>query len=211
MPSISDIEHYDVVVVGAGWYGLVTAHTFLKLAPESRLSCHRRQQDHWRSMERGENFHKPVIHSVDFGSWRHRIESDAVNRATVVGASKSSYDTVYNLLKSGEKIDWIIRKSNSGPFSLFAPTFMRLWHISDHISTRLAASFSPSIMNISGHWNMFLQRTAPGQFITRLYWQVATALASQYAQFSKSEHTQYLRPWPHHDGLFWGGSMTNGD
>ncbi|KAM5462049.1 FAD-dependent monooxygenase dep4 [Microsporum ferrugineum] len=98
-----------------------------------------------------DNFHKPVIHSLDFGSWRHHIESDAVNRATVVGASKSSYDTVYNLLKPGKKIDWIIRKSNSGPFSLFAPTFMGLWHISDHISTRIAASFSPSIMNISGH------------------------------------------------------------
>ncbi|KAM5452532.1 hypothetical protein MaudCBS49596_003350 [Microsporum audouinii] len=245
MPSISDIEHYDVAVVGAavflviddsktiggvwseeriyptlyaqicyplfeysfypmknenispdGFISGTAIHNYLvSFARDHGLLGRTRLETRVVAVERGSNgsgwilevnngplieynFHKPVIHSLDFGSWRHHIESDAVNRATVVGASKSSYDTVYNLLKSGKEIAWIIRKSNSGPFSLFAPTFMGLWHISDHISTRLAASFSPSIMNISGHWNMFLQRTAPGQFITRLYWQVATALAS---------------------------------
>ncbi|KAL6229643.1 hypothetical protein BDW75DRAFT_249454 [Aspergillus navahoensis] len=140
-----------------------------------------------------ENFHKPVIHSLDIASNLSLIESDAIQRATVVGASKSSYDTVYQLLKAGKKVDWIIRPSASGAFSIFAPTFMGLWHISDHISTRFASSFSPSIMSSTGRWNSFLQRTVVGRSLMSLYW-----------QFGDSEHTEYLRPWPHTDGLFWG-------
>ncbi len=32
-----------------------------------------------------------------------------IDRATVVGAAKSSYDTVYLLLAAGKKVNWIIR------------------------------------------------------------------------------------------------------
>ncbi|KAK8102441.1 hypothetical protein PG984_015587 [Apiospora sp. TS-2023a] len=36
MPRINEQE-YDVVIVGAGWYGLIAAHTYLQLAPETNL------------------------------------------------------------------------------------------------------------------------------------------------------------------------------
>ncbi|KAJ5254793.1 cofactor FMO1 FAD enzyme [Penicillium chrysogenum] len=151
-----------------------------------------------------ENFHKPVIHSLDIAPNLSLIESDVIQRATVVGASKSSYDTVYQLLKAGKKVDWVIRPSASGAFSMFAPTFMGLWHISDHISTRFASSFSPSIMSCNGLWDNFLQRSVIGRSLMRVYWQVATGLAVRYARFGDDEHTEHLRPWPHTDGLFWG-------
>ncbi|CAI7658403.1 unnamed protein product [Penicillium glandicola] len=151
-----------------------------------------------------EGFDKPVIHSLEIAGNLTRIHSDEVQRATVVGASKSSYDTVYQLLKAGKKVDWVFRESSSGPFSIFAPTFMGLWHISNHIATRFASSFSPSIMSTSGYWNGFLQRSIAGRSLMKLYWGFATGLASQYARFSDSSHTEHLRPWPHADGLFWG-------
>ncbi|KAE8142277.1 hypothetical protein BDV38DRAFT_278444 [Aspergillus pseudotamarii] len=108
------------------------------------------------------------------------------------------------LLKAGKKVDWIIRPSASGAFSIFAPTFMGLWHTSDHISTRFASSFSPTIMSCTGLWDSFWQRTMFGRSLTRVYWPVATGLAAGYARFGDSEHTEHLRPWPHTDGLFWG-------
>jgi dimethylaniline monooxygenase (N-oxide forming) len=147
-----------------------------------------------------ENFHKPVIHSLDIAPNLSLIESDVIQRATVVGASKSSYDTVYQLLKAGKKVDCVIRPSASGAFSMFAPTFMGLWHISDHISTRFASSFSPSIMSCNGLWDNFLQRSVIGRSLMRVYWQVATGLAVRYARFGDDEHTEHLRPWPHTDG-----------
>ncbi|WEW58623.1 FAD-dependent monooxygenase dep4 [Emydomyces testavorans] len=148
-------------------------------------------------------FEKPVIHTWQIGEYLDHIEHH-VERATVVGASKSAYDTMFQLLRAGKKVDWIIRDSASGPFSIYAPTFMGLWNIVDHISTRMAANFSPSIMNTSGFWYHFLQRTIVGRGLTNVYWRTATYLSARYAEYPKSEHTRNLRAKPHSDGLFWG-------
>ncbi|EER28767.1 Flavin-binding monooxygenase-like family protein [Coccidioides posadasii C735 delta SOWgp] len=148
-------------------------------------------------------FEKPVIHTWQIGQYLGHIE-EYVQRASVVGASKSAYDMVFHLLNAGKKVDWIIRDGPSGPFSIYAPTFMGLWNIVDHISTRMAANFSPSIMNTSGFWYYFLQRTIAGRGIINVYWRIATYLSARHADYSKSEHTQGLRAQPKQDGLFWG-------
>ncbi|KAJ5373768.1 cofactor FMO1 FAD enzyme [Penicillium concentricum] len=51
------------------------------------------------------SFDKTVIHSLEIAGSLARIESDKIQRATVVGASRSSYDTVYQLLKARKKVD----------------------------------------------------------------------------------------------------------
>lgn len=145
------------------------------------------------------NFEKPVIHSLHIGD-RLDYTAKNVQRATVVGRSKSSYDAVFQLLNAGKKVDWIMRDSVSGPFSIYAPTFMGLWNIADHISTRMASNFSPCIMNTSGFWYHFLQRTLMGRAVTNLYWRTATYLSAQYAGYSKSEDAEKLRPRPRSDG-----------
>ena len=140
-------------------------------------------------------FEKPIIHSQQIGVHLDHINNHA-QRATVVGAAKSSYDTVFLLLKAGKKVDWIMRESPSGPLSISAPTFIGLWNTVDHISTRMAASFSPSIMNTSGFWYSFLQRTVMGRALTKLYWRTSTHLSAQHAGYSKSEDAEKLRPTP---------------
>lgn len=141
-------------------------------------------------------FGKPIIHSQQIGVHLDHIDSH-VQRATVIGAAKSSFDTVFLLLKAGKKVDWIIRESPSGPVAISAPTFIGLWNTVDHVSTRMAASFSPSIMNISGFWYSFLQRTVIGRAITKLYWRTSTYLSAQHAGYSKSENAEKLRPIPY--------------
>ena len=37
MNSSDSTENFDVVIIGAGWYGLIAAWTFLRLAPATRL------------------------------------------------------------------------------------------------------------------------------------------------------------------------------
>lgn len=145
------------------------------------------------------NFEKPVIHSLEISSYLDDIAKN-VQRATVVGRSKSSYDAVYQLLKQGKKVDWVIRDGPAGPFSIYAPTFMGLWNISDHISTRLASYFSPCIMNTSGFWYNILQRSWIGHAVMDAYWMVANFLSVQYAEYSKSPQAEILRPRPYRDG-----------
>lgn len=145
------------------------------------------------------NFEKPVIHSLEIGDRLDHIASQ-VQRATVIGRSKSSYDTVFQLLNAGKQVDWVMRDSVSGPFSIYAPRFMGLWNIADHISTRLASNFSPCIMNTSGFWYFFLQRTMMGRAITNVYWRTATYLSARYAGYSKSDNAEKLRPRPRSDG-----------
>lgn len=147
-----------------------------------------------------EGFETPIIHSQQLGVHLDHIH-DNVRRATVVGAAKSSYDTVFMLLKAGKKVDWIMRDSPSGPLSISAPTFIGLWNTVDHVSTRMAASFSPSIMNTSGFWYSFLQRTMVGRALTKVYWRTSTYLSAEHAGYSRSKDAEKLRPKPYGYGF----------
>lgn len=150
-----------------------------------------------------EGFQSPVVHSQVMGEHLSWIEKNC-KRTTVIGGAKSAFDTVYMLIKAGQKVDWVIRESLSGPLSLSAPTFIGLWSTVDHVSTRMAASFSPSIMNTSGFWYRLLQRTCPGRALTRMYWRVSTFLSAQHAAYGANDQMEKLRPQPHGYGMFWG-------
>ncbi|KAK8136725.1 hypothetical protein PG984_004665 [Apiospora sp. TS-2023a] len=150
-----------------------------------------------------ETFARPIIHSQVMGEHLPQIAENC-RRTTVVGAAKSAFDTVYMLVKAGQKVDWVMRDSPSGPLSLSAPTFIGLWSTVDHVSTRMAASFSPSIMNTSGFWYNFLQRSTPGLALTKLYWRVSTYLSSDHAQYDANDDMDKLRPQPREYGMFWG-------
>ena len=61
-----------------------------------------------------EGFEKPIIHSAQIGPQMEYLIGPNVQRATVLGAAKSAYDTVFLLLKAGKEVDWIIREDGSG-------------------------------------------------------------------------------------------------
>ncbi|KAK0644425.1 hypothetical protein B0T16DRAFT_460485 [Cercophora newfieldiana] len=307
MPGLS-IENFDVVVVGAGWNGLIAAYTYLQLAPEAHLvivdngrtiggtwskekiypnlyaqiNTPKFEYTMWPMKREGvsdlgyisattvneylvsfadefglsqrtrlnttvvgvdrakdgkrwavtvnngpdlicekliyatgptssaiipqwpkDGFLRPVVHSQVMGEHLPWIEQNCT-RTTVIGGAKSAFDTVYMLIKAGQKVDWIMRDSPSGPMSLSAPTFVGLWSTVDHVSTRMASSFSPSIMNTSGFWYHFLQRSSPGLALTKFYWRVSTYLSSSHANYGANENMEKLRPQPHDSGMFWG-------
>ncbi|KAA8649432.1 uncharacterized protein ATNIH1004_002103 [Aspergillus tanneri] len=301
-------ETYDVVVIGAGWTGLISAYTYLQLAPDSKLlivddggtigGCWNREKIYpnlyaqinppkfeysmWPMKPEGvtkdgyipadtiheylnsfaeefklvqrtrlntrvleidriadrrrwsitvnnganllcekliyatgptsnpivprfpsDGFTSPVVHSQVIGEHLQWIEKNC-RRVTVVGGAKSAFDTVYMLVKAGQHVDWLVRDSPSGVAAMAAPTVLGLWSNVDHVATRMAANFSPSIMNTSGFWYHFLQRTYIGRAITRLYWRVPTFLAEQHAGYSANEQLGKLRPHPPGAGMFWG-------
>ncbi|RYP76536.1 hypothetical protein DL770_007207 [Monosporascus sp. CRB-9-2] len=131
------------------------------------------------------------------------VGADKVNRATVVGAAKSSLDTVYLLLRAGKKADWIIRDEGAGPIAMGPPTILGIWNTVDMLSTRAMASFSPSIMNTSGFWYRAIHRTWPGRLLAKGFWRVANFLADYAAGYSSDENFAKLRPTPYGYGMFW--------
>lgn len=90
---------------------------------------------HWPK----KSFNRPIIHSSEVGTSMETLRG--IDRATVVGAAKSSYDTVYLLLAAGKSVDWIIREDGSGPLAITPPRYFG-FNAVDLCSTRAAASFS---------------------------------------------------------------------
>ncbi|KAK5999101.1 FAD-dependent monooxygenase DEP4 [Cladobotryum mycophilum] len=150
------------------------------------------------------NFNSPIIHSCETGT--HLDDFKNIKSATVVGGAKSSYDTVFLLLKAGKKVDWIIREDGSGPLAIAPPTIFGLMHTIDLIGSRFCALFGASIMSTDGAGHQFFQRTFLGQFIAWLFWLVANWVADRYAGYSKSENAKKLRPMPAGNGIYWANS-----
>ncbi|ORY03476.1 hypothetical protein BCR34DRAFT_545124 [Clohesyomyces aquaticus] len=308
MPSQND---YDVIIVGAGWYGLIAAYTYLELAPGTRLlivddgesiggvwnteriypnlfaqvghglfeysfypmkkegltkdryisgkTIHdylqsfaedfdlvrriklrttvtdaRNVDGSWILTLNGDDktrisstklivasgvtsgpyvpdfpkdgFAKPIIHSGQIGTQIAHLTSPDVQRATVLGAAKSAYDTVFLLLKAGKSVDWIIREDGSGPLAIMPPKLAGLVNTVDIMGTRALASFSPAILNTSGVWYKFLQKSSIGNSLTKMFWRSVTWMAEWQAGYSKSANTEKLRPIPSGYGIFWANS-----
>ena len=112
-------------------------------------------------------FKGPVRHHKDFGEVSKSLlnTSDCKNFA-VVGARKSATDMVYESVKKGKSVSWIIRKDGEGPALFFtAPGEGRYEHSTEKGATILNAFFSPS----SFMPNLWLARLIHGTNLGRNY------------------------------------------
>ncbi|KAL9634718.1 MAG: hypothetical protein Q9164_003924, partial [Protoblastenia rupestris] len=153
-----------------------------------------------------DNFHKPVIHSGQIGTSLESLQGPDTQRATVVGAAKSSYDTVFLLIKSGKKVDWIIREDGSGPLAIMPPRLMGVLNTVDVMATRALASFSPAILNTRGVWYKCLHKTRVGRFMVKAFWRTVAGMAESHAGYHRNVNAAKLRPIPHGYGIFWANS-----
>lgn len=143
-----------------------------------------------------EHFTKPIIHSSQLGASVKTLEGPSIQRAVVVGAAKSAYDTVFLLLKAGKKVDWVIRKDGSGPLAIMPPRLLGGLNTIDVMATRAMACFSPAIHSASGICYHFLHRTRLGRAVTKTFWRNVTRAAEWHAGYSKSANAEKLRPIP---------------
>ncbi len=144
------------------------------------------------------NFNVPVIHSCETGT--HLEPLRHIQSATVVGGAKSSYDTVFLLLKAGKKVDWIIRDDGSGPLALMPPTLLGIVNTMDVVTTRMVGMLGSSIMATEGSGYRFFQKTVVGRSIAKTVWQTINLIAERHAGYAKSPNAQKLRPLPHGNG-----------
>ncbi|KAI4125167.1 MAG: hypothetical protein LQ338_004422 [Usnochroma carphineum] len=107
-------------------------------------------------------FVNPIIHQKDFGR-SDLLSSSAIKRITILGAAKSAADLVYDCVKAGKSVTWIIRRTGTGP-GIFVPApSRRSASASYSIGTlRIVATLTPSLFNADSWWNRILQRSQLG-------------------------------------------------
>lgn len=140
------------------------------------------------------NFTTPIIHSAEVGS--HLDALSKIKRVTVVGAAKSAYDTVFLLLDSGIRVNWVIREDGSGPLAIMPPTLLGIVHTMDVVATGLIGHLGSSIMRTKGVAYQFFNRTSVGRVIANSIWKTVTMIAGMHAGYDKSPNAQKLKPYP---------------
>ena len=91
-------------------------------------------------------FKGPIYHHKSFGDIsKTLLDSPDCRRVAVLGAGKSATDMVYESVKKGKDVSWIIRKNGEGPALFFtAPGGGRYENSTERGATRMSAYFSPS-------------------------------------------------------------------
>lgn len=111
-----------------------------------------------------ENFDGPIIHTLNYGKSKFH-ERDDIKTVAVIGGGKSAADMVYNNVKLGRQVKWIIRSSGKGPgvFLDVKMKFASIRNAADLAYVRFAATLLalPGLQPAS-FWQSFLYSTRIG-------------------------------------------------
>ncbi|KAL8703092.1 MAG: hypothetical protein Q9201_003729 [Fulgogasparrea decipioides] len=117
-----------------------------------------------------EHFENPIIHLKDFGQ-SNILASTSIKKITVLGAAKSASDLVYDSVKAGKTVTWIIRAKGTGPGFFLSPegsVSLRTIHLI--ATSRIISTLSPSLLNPDSWWNRILQRSKMGRKQMAKFW-----------------------------------------
>jgi dimethylaniline monooxygenase (N-oxide forming) len=110
-------------------------------------------------------FSGKIIHSLNYGE-SNVIEDPTVLHVAVFGGGKSAADMVYEAVKAGKTVSWVIRKTGDGSTvpGFFAPPDVPTpyQNVGFAAQTRLMSSLQPSFINKDTWWTWFLHRTSYG-------------------------------------------------
>jgi hypothetical protein len=113
------------------------------------------------------DFSGPIVHTLEYG--RSKVyEREDIKSVAVIGGGKSAADMVYENVKAGRRVKWIIRASGKGP-GAFLDVKIRgvgVHNASELSLIRLAASILtlPGLQPASS-WQRFLYNTRLGSWV----------------------------------------------
>ena len=136
------------------------------------------------------SFEGTIVHSENFGE-SNIISSETAKHVAVIGAGKSAADMVYEAVKAGKTVSWIIRKTGTGP-GFFAPIDMKTPYRNglEAAQTRVMSSLQPSILNPDTLWGWFLHSTVFGAAIIKWLFSRLDAVVRKRADYRGRKSTQ---------------------
>lgn len=113
-----------------------------------------------------EYFQGKIIHSIDFGQ-SDIVQDKSIQHVAVIGAGKSAADMVYETVKAGKTISWIIRKTGNGSLgaAALAPIDLPTPYKNgvEASQARIMASLQPCyLIPYRSWWTWFLHSTTLG-------------------------------------------------
>lgn len=135
------------------------------------------------------DFEGTILHQKDYGRFTAQQPSQRQN-IVVLGAGKSAADIVYNQVKAGNEVHWIIRKSGEGPGAFTNPADNSnglFLNDPELAATRLFATLSPGCFTEPGMWTRFLHNTALGNKLLSGVWSSADQKCKTIGNFKGRE------------------------
>ncbi|KAI0165094.1 flavin-binding monooxygenase-like protein-like protein [Hypoxylon sp. FL1284] len=121
-----------------------------------------------------EHFQGKIIHSIDFGQ-SDVMQDKLVQHVSVIGAGKSAADMVYEAVKAGKTVSWIIRKTGDGSLgaAALAPIDLPMPYKNggEASQARIMASLQPCyLIPYRSWWTWLLHSTTLGaKLVTKIF------------------------------------------
>ena len=134
-------------------------------------------------------FQGPVLHQKDFGGASPTIfASSSYTNVTVLGGGKSAADMVYDSVKAGKNVSWIIREEGEGPAAFASAVGNGPYRNSTEIAAaRMVSALSPSCFAPITWKTRLLHGSVYGRNLLAKMWLGADRSARELANFRSRE------------------------
>lgn len=162
-----------------------------------------------------DSFVGQVIHQDGFGS-SNVLTSPDVKNITVLGAGKSSGDMVYESVKADRAVSWVLKATDTtGPGFFLSPKGVGPYKNAFEIGmTRLAATFTPSVLNGINWWTRLLHSSKYGPSLVAGFWNSVDSKARAEAEYQRQCLQNFDKLSPQ-SPIFWqnctGGLLNHPD
>ncbi|KAJ8064948.1 hypothetical protein OCU04_007252 [Sclerotinia nivalis] len=162
-----------------------------------------------------ESFEGIILHSEEFGQ-SDIISSESVKYIAVIGAGKSSADMIYEAVKAGKTVSWIIRKTGTGA-GFFAPIDLKTPYKNgvEAAQTRVMSTLQPSLLNRDTWWTWFLHSTFIGVAIVKWIFSVLDKTVREKADYKGRKSSKGFEKLEYDTDIFWqnniGGALHHND
>lgn len=136
-----------------------------------------------------DQFEGPVLHQKEFGEATAAIlASDSYKAITILGGDKSAADMVYDAVKAGKHVSWIIRKTSEGPASFAGAAGKGPYRNGPEIAaTRIFSALSPSCFAPTTWRTKLIHDTTWGRNLVTKIWSGADQACRDLARFNDRE------------------------
>jgi cation diffusion facilitator CzcD-associated flavoprotein CzcO len=151
-----------------------------------------------------ESFEVPILSASDLTTRSDTLVSDPnIGTVTVIGGSKTAYDSVATLAAAGKKVNWVIRKSGMGPLWMTTGrinVFGSLFRGVDPASltaVRFFSWFSPCVWGDADGFGLVrwcLNRTGLGRWAIHRLWEGVREKVVDINGYRKHPELQGLEP-----------------